>query len=124
MKIPRFAWVCLGVVAACGVLAMAGSILPRSERLAKSGSPEGADWKLAPGSPLPGAHRGDEMGGRSVLERRQAAEVASEAVAHGLAGLGAGEGPVHVLHDYRSTGRPATGRPTGRRPRDERQLQR
>jgi hydroxymethylpyrimidine/phosphomethylpyrimidine kinase len=46
---------------------------------------------------------------------RQAAEVAGEAVAHGLAGLGAGEGPVHVLHDYR---------PTTRRPRDERQLQR
>jgi outer membrane protein assembly factor BamB len=77
MKIPRFAWICLGVVAACGVLAMAGSILPRSGRLAKSGSPEGADWKLAPGSPLPGAHRGDEMGGRSVLERKQAAEMAS-----------------------------------------------
>lgn len=29
---------------------------------------------------------------------RQAASVASDAVAHGLAGLGAGEGPVHVLH--------------------------
>jgi hydroxymethylpyrimidine/phosphomethylpyrimidine kinase len=29
---------------------------------------------------------------------RQAARVASDAVAHGLAGLGAGDGPVHVLH--------------------------
>ena len=29
---------------------------------------------------------------------RQAAAVASDAVAHGLAGLGAGEGPVHALH--------------------------
>ena len=45
----------------------------------------------------------------------QAAVVAGEAVAHGLAGLGAGEGPVHVLHEYR----PMTGRQ-----RDERQLQR
>jgi hydroxymethylpyrimidine/phosphomethylpyrimidine kinase len=30
---------------------------------------------------------------------RQAAEVAGDAVAHGLSGLGAGDGPVHVLHD-------------------------
>jgi len=30
---------------------------------------------------------------------RQAAEVAGDAVAHGLPGLGAGDGPVHVLHD-------------------------
>jgi hydroxymethylpyrimidine/phosphomethylpyrimidine kinase len=29
---------------------------------------------------------------------RQAAAVAGDAVAHGLSGLGAGEGPVHVLH--------------------------
>jgi hydroxymethylpyrimidine/phosphomethylpyrimidine kinase len=47
---------------------------------------------------------------------RQAAEVAGQAVAHGLAALGAGEGPVHVLHEYR----PAT---IGSH-RDERQLQR
>jgi hydroxymethylpyrimidine/phosphomethylpyrimidine kinase len=46
---------------------------------------------------------------------RQAAAIAGDAVEHGLPGLGAGEGPVHVLHEYR----PAT-----RRPRDERQLQR
>ena len=46
---------------------------------------------------------------------RQAAVLAGEAVEHGLAGLGAGEGPVHVLHEYR----PMTGRQ-----RDERQLQR
>jgi hydroxymethylpyrimidine/phosphomethylpyrimidine kinase len=31
---------------------------------------------------------------------RQAALVAADAVAHGLAGLGAGEGPVHVLHEF------------------------
>jgi hydroxymethylpyrimidine/phosphomethylpyrimidine kinase len=30
---------------------------------------------------------------------RQAAAVASDAVAHGLAALGAGDGPVHALHD-------------------------
>ena len=29
---------------------------------------------------------------------RRAAQVAGDAVAHGLAGLGGGEGPVHVLH--------------------------
>ena len=46
---------------------------------------------------------------------RKAAVIAGDAVEHGLPGLGAGEGPVHVLHEYR----PAT-----RRPRDERQLQR
>jgi hydroxymethylpyrimidine/phosphomethylpyrimidine kinase len=40
---------------------------------------------LAAGLPLAGA-------------ARQAASVASDAVAHGLAGLGAGDGPVHVLH--------------------------
>ena len=37
----------------------------------------------------------------------QAAVVAVEAVAHGLAGLGAGEGPVHVLHEYRHTTAPS-----------------
>jgi hydroxymethylpyrimidine/phosphomethylpyrimidine kinase len=31
---------------------------------------------------------------------RQAAAVASDAVAHGLAGLGAGDGPVHALHIF------------------------
>jgi hydroxymethylpyrimidine/phosphomethylpyrimidine kinase len=31
----------------------------------------------------------------------QAAAVASDAVAHGLPGLGAGDGPVHALHDVR-----------------------
>ena len=46
---------------------------------------------------------------------RQAAVIAGDAVEHGLPGLGAGEGPVHVLHEYR---------PMTRRPRDERQLQR
>ena len=51
---------------------------------------------------------------------RQAAVMAGEAVAHGLAGLGGGEGPVHVLHEYRAMTVPAT---MGR-PRDERQLQR
>ena len=38
---------------------------------------------------------------------RQAAVVAGDAVAHGLAGLGTGEGPVHVLHDCRPTTEPA-----------------
>ena len=32
---------------------------------------------------------------------RQAAAVASDAVAHGLAGIGAGDGPVHALHGLR-----------------------
>jgi hydroxymethylpyrimidine/phosphomethylpyrimidine kinase len=50
---------------------------------------------------------------------RQAAVIAGDAVEHGLPGLGAGEGPVHVLHEYR----PATVPTTGSR-RDERQLQR
>jgi hydroxymethylpyrimidine/phosphomethylpyrimidine kinase len=31
---------------------------------------------------------------------RQAAEVAGDAVAHGLTGIGRGEGPVHVLHRF------------------------
>ena len=51
---------------------------------------------------------------------RQAAVIAGEAVEHGLPWLGGGEGPVHVLHEYRAMTVPAT---TGR-PRDERQLQR
>ena len=51
---------------------------------------------------------------------RQAAAVAGEAVAHGLATLGAGEGPVHVLHEYRPTRVPTTRESR----RDERQLQR
>ncbi|MBV9854811.1 MAG: bifunctional hydroxymethylpyrimidine kinase/phosphomethylpyrimidine kinase [Streptosporangiaceae bacterium] len=33
---------------------------------------------------------------------RRAAAIAGDAVAHGLAGLGGGEGPVHVLHGYRA----------------------
>jgi hydroxymethylpyrimidine/phosphomethylpyrimidine kinase len=33
---------------------------------------------------------------------RQAAEVAGDAVAHGLAGLGGGDGPVHALYAYRA----------------------
>jgi hydroxymethylpyrimidine/phosphomethylpyrimidine kinase len=50
---------------------------------------------LAAGLPLPDA-------------ARQAAAIASDAVAHGLAGLGHGDGPVHALH-YFSRGRsPAT----------------
>jgi hydroxymethylpyrimidine/phosphomethylpyrimidine kinase len=51
---------------------------------------------------------------------RQAAVIAGQAVEHGLPWLGAGEGPVRVLHEYRAMTAPAT---TGR-PRDERQLQR
>ncbi|HTQ92215.1 MAG TPA: PfkB family carbohydrate kinase, partial [Streptosporangiaceae bacterium] len=51
---------------------------------------------------------------------RQAAVIAGQAVEHGLPGLGGGEGPVHVLHEYRAMTVPATmGRPG-----DERQLQR
>ena len=42
---------------------------------------------LAAGLTLPGA-------------ARQAAAVAGDAVAHGLTGLGAGEGPVHALHQW------------------------
>jgi hydroxymethylpyrimidine/phosphomethylpyrimidine kinase len=34
---------------------------------------------------------------------RQAAAVAGDAVAHGLTGLGAGEGPVHALHQLWAT---------------------
>ena len=38
--------------------------------------------------------------GLSLAEAaRMAASVADDAVAHGLAGLGGGDGPVHVLHD-------------------------
>jgi len=51
---------------------------------------------------------------------RLAAWIAGQAVEHGLSWLGAGEGPVHVLHEYRGMTVPAT---TGS-PRDERQLQR
>ena len=51
---------------------------------------------------------------------RQAALIAGQAVEHGLPWLGSGEGPVHVLHEYRAMTVPAT---TGS-PRDERQLQR
>jgi hypothetical protein len=31
---------------------------------------------------------------------KKAAVVADDAVAHGLAGLGGGDGPVHVLHGF------------------------
>jgi hydroxymethylpyrimidine/phosphomethylpyrimidine kinase len=51
---------------------------------------------------------------------RQAAVIAGQAVEHGLSWLGGGEGPVHVLHEYRALTVPATTA----RPRDERQLQR
>jgi hydroxymethylpyrimidine/phosphomethylpyrimidine kinase len=37
---------------------------------------------------------------------RQAARVAGDAVAHGLADLGKGDGPVHVLHGFRPLTRP------------------
>ena len=40
---------------------------------------------------------------------RQAAAVAGQAVAHGLATLGGGDGPVHVLHEFS---------PSGARPQD------
>jgi hydroxymethylpyrimidine/phosphomethylpyrimidine kinase len=51
---------------------------------------------------------------------RQAAVIAGQAVEHGLPWLGGGEGPVHVLHEYRAMTVPATmGRPG-----DELQLQR
>jgi hydroxymethylpyrimidine/phosphomethylpyrimidine kinase len=49
-------------------------------------------------------------GGQALPEAaRLAAVVAGQAVAHGLAGLGAGDGPVHVLHEFR---------PSGARPQD------
>ena len=41
---------------------------------------------------------------------RQAAVIAGQAVEHGLPWLGAGEGPVHVLHEYRAMTAPATER--------------
>ncbi len=44
----------------------------------------------------------------------QAAAVAGEAVAYGLAGLGSGEGPVHVLHEHRPTTVPAYDGETAR----------
>jgi len=47
-----------------------------------------------------------------VEAARQAAEVAGDAVAHGLAALGGGEGPVHVLHQYRPMTVPTTTGPT------------
>jgi hydroxymethylpyrimidine/phosphomethylpyrimidine kinase len=40
---------------------------------------------------------------------RQGAVIAGDAVAHGLPGLGAGEGPVHVLHGCRPMTGPAYG---------------
>jgi len=63
MKIPRYVWVCAIVVVLCGVLVAAQSFIPRSAPLAKAvnGSPEGTDWKLAPGSPLPGARPSDAL---------------------------------------------------------------
>ena len=43
---------------------------------------------------------------------RQAAAVAGQAVAHGLAGIGGGDGPVHVLYELSPGGAPAvSGRP-------------
>ena len=39
---------------------------------------------------------------------RQAAVIAGQAVEHGLPWLGAGEGPVHVLHEYRAMTVPTT----------------
>ena len=45
---------------------------------------------------------------------RQAAVIAGQAVEHGLSWLGGGEGPVHVLHEYRALTVPdATGEATG-----------
>ncbi len=46
---------------------------------------------------------------------RQAAAIAGDAVAHGLAGLGAGDGPVHVLY-YLRGGAPCTPRHGGASP--------
>ncbi|MDQ2813524.1 MAG: hypothetical protein M3Z75_17050, partial [Actinomycetota bacterium] len=45
---------------------------------------------------------------------RRAAEVAGEAVAHGLAQLGAGEGPVHVLSGCTSADPVFSGRISAR----------
>jgi hydroxymethylpyrimidine/phosphomethylpyrimidine kinase len=52
-----------------------------------------------------------------VEAARQAAAVAGDAVAHGLAGLGGGDGPVHVLHRAaHAAARPGDQRdPTGER---------
>ena len=49
---------------------------------------------LAAGLPLPDA-------------ARQATQVASDAVKHGLAGIGGGDGPVHALHCFRGADPPA-----------------
>jgi len=42
---------------------------------------------------------------------RRAAVIAGQAVEHGLPGIGAGEGPVHVLHEYRAPAVPAATGP-------------
>ena len=47
---------------------------------------------------------------------RQAAAIAGDAVAHGLAGLGAGDGPVHVLYCLRGGDPPAPPGTGGLRP--------
>jgi hydroxymethylpyrimidine/phosphomethylpyrimidine kinase len=39
---------------------------------------------------------------------RQAADIAGDAVAHGLSGLGHGDGPVHALHQHSAQEQPAT----------------
>ena len=48
--------------------------------------------------PLRRAGRRASPPGSRCRTRRQAAAIAGDAVAHGLAGRGAGDGPVHVLH--------------------------
>src|SRR6202034_941388 len=55
--------------------------------------------------------------GLSLAEAaRQAAAIAGDAVAHGLAGLGGGDGPVHVLHCLRGDAPPAPPGTGGLRP--------
>jgi len=44
---------------------------------------------------------------------RRAAAIAGDAVGHGLAGLGGGDGPVHVLHDVPDFPLAAAFRPQG-----------
>ncbi|HEV3300603.1 MAG TPA: PQQ-binding-like beta-propeller repeat protein [Planctomycetaceae bacterium] len=80
MRIPRFVWVALGIVATGVVLLAAKTFVPNSDSRTRtaSGRPEGANWVIEGNSLQQGTHAEQKLpGGRSPRERKESLTVAS-----------------------------------------------
>src|SRR5271170_4396515 len=78
MRIPRFVWVCLGVVLLGVAFVAARNFVPHSEKARiASGVPEGENWSVEGTSQPKAAGADDKLtGGRSPQSRKESLAVA------------------------------------------------